>query len=202
MSTKVEIFMDYVCPFCFLIEGAVAELQRDRDVQIRIRPFELRPDPVPTLRPEDEYLPRIWNAAVYPMAYQVGAEIRLPTVSPQPRTVKAFVVLQLANEQGAGQEYSSAMFRAFFQQDNNIGLDEVIMNVAVSVGLDRTEVEQALGSAERSAQHLADQNYAAEMIGVSVVPSFRVNGRLYPGVLDANRLKAAIDEVATSEQQP
>lgn len=43
--------MDYVCPFCFLVENAIEELKRDRDVKVRIRPFELRPDPVPTLRP-------------------------------------------------------------------------------------------------------------------------------------------------------
>lgn len=80
MSTTVEVFVDYVCPFCSLAEDAVAELQRERDVQIEIRPFELRPDPVPTLRPEEEYLPRIWNGSVYPMARRLGADIRLPSV--------------------------------------------------------------------------------------------------------------------------
>lgn len=202
MSTKVEIFMDYVCPFCFLIEDAVAELQRDRDVQILIRPFELRPDPVPTLRPEDNYLPRIWERAVYPMARRVGMDLRLPSVSPQPRTAKAFVLLQLANEQGIGQEYSTAMLRAFFQQDRDIGLDEVIIDVAVSVGLNRAAVVQALASGERRSRQEAEQQHAAEAIGVSAVPSFRVNGRLYPGVLDADQLKLAIDAATTLEPQP
>ncbi|RAE70787.1 thioredoxin, partial [Burkholderia multivorans] len=68
MTTKIDVFVDYVCPFCFLVEGAIEELKRDRDVDVTIRPFELRPDPVPTLRPEDDYLPRIWRDAVYPMA--------------------------------------------------------------------------------------------------------------------------------------
>ena len=64
MTTKIDVFVDYVCPFCFLVEGAIDELKRDRDVEVTIRPFELRPHPVPTLRPEDDYLPRIWKDAV------------------------------------------------------------------------------------------------------------------------------------------
>lgn len=196
MSTTVEVFVDYVCPYCFLVEDAVAELERERDVQVEIRPFELRPDPVPTLRPEDDYLPRVWNGSVYPMARRLGVEIALPSVSPQPRTAKAFMVLQLAKERGVAQDYSSAMFRAFFQHDRNIGEDEVIVEVATSVGLDRSEVERALASEERRSRQLADQQYAVESVGVSAVPSFRVGGRLYSGVLDADRLKQAVDDAA------
>ena len=51
MSTTVEVFIDYVCPFCFLVEGTIDELKRECDVNLVIRPFELRPKPIPTLRP-------------------------------------------------------------------------------------------------------------------------------------------------------
>ena len=200
MSTKVEVFVDYVCPYYFLVEGAVAELERDRDVEVEIRPFELRPDPVPTLRPEDDYLPRVWNGSVYPMARRLGVEIALPSGSPQPRTAKAFMALQLAKEHGVAQEYSSAMFRAFFQQHRNIGEDEVIVEIAISVGLDRSEVERALASEERRSRQLADQQYAIESVGVSAVPSFRVDGRLFSGVLDADRLKQAVDDAESPER--
>ena len=200
MSTKVEVFVDYICPYCFLVGGAVAELERDRDVEVEIRPFELRPDPVPTLRPEDDYLPRVWNGSVYPMARRLGVEIALPSGSPQPRTAKAFMALQLAKEHGVAQEYSSAMFRAFFQQHRNIGEDEVIVEIAISVGLDRSEVERALASEERRSRQLADQQYAIESVGVSAVPSFRVDGRLFSGVLDADRLKQAVDDAESPER--
>ncbi|WP_248580434.1 DsbA family protein [Nocardioides sp. InS609-2] len=200
MSTKVEVFVDYVCPFCFLVEDAVAQLERDRDVEIEIRPFELRPDPVPTLRAEDDYLPRIWRRSVYPMARRIGVDIALPTMSPQPRTAKAFAVLQLAQEQGLAREYSTAMFRAFFQQDRNIGEDDVVIGVAASSGLDRSQVEQALVSQERRDRQLVHQRHAVETVGVTAVPSFRVNGRLISGVLDADRLKRATDEATGSEQ--
>ncbi|OYO12011.1 thioredoxin [Enemella evansiae] len=195
MTTKIDVFVDYVCPFCFLVEPAIDELKRDRDVEVTIRPFELRPDPVPTLRPEDDYLPRVWQQSVYPMADRVGIPMTLPSISPQPRTEKAFMVLQLAQERGLAEAYSEAMFAAFFQQDRNIGLDEVIIAVATGVGLDRDEVVAALNSEERRTRQRADQKYAVNTVGIDAVPGIVVEGRVLRGVPSANRLKKAVDDL-------
>lgn len=195
MTTKIDVFVDYVCPFCFLVEPAIDELKRDRDVEVTIRPFELRPDPVPTLRPEDDYLPRVWKQSVYPMADRVGVPVTLPSISPQPRTEKAFMVLQLAQERGLAEAYSEAMFAAFFQQDRNIGLDEVIIAVATGVGLDRDEVVAALNSEERRTRQRADQKYAVNTVGIDAVPGIVVEGQVLRGVPSANRLKKVVDDL-------
>lgn len=189
MCTKVDVFVDYVCPFCFLVEGAIEELKRDWDVEVRIRPFELRPDPVPTLRPEDEYLPRVWDASVYPMADRVGVPMTLPSISPQPRTETAFTVLQLGQEKGKAEAYSQAVFKAFFQDDRDIGEDEVVTDVATSVGLGRAEVEAAR----------ADQDYAVNTVGINSVPGILIDGQLLSGVPSAARLKKPVDSLAGHE---
>lgn len=201
MSTKVDVFVDYVCPFCFLVEAAIEELKRDRDVEVRIRPFELRPDPVPTLRPEDPYLPRVWHSSVYPMADRVGIPLTLPSISPQPRTEKAFMLLQLAEERGRAQEYSLAVYKAFFQEDRNIGDDDVLIDAAVSAGLDRSEAEEALHSEERRARQRADQDYALNTIGITSVPGIVIGGQLLSGVPSAARLKNAVDSAAVDVGQ-
>ncbi|MCC5782018.1 thioredoxin [Kocuria sp. CCUG 69068] len=202
VSTQVDVFVDYVCPFCFLVEGAVEELKRDRDVEVRIRPFELRPDPVPTLRPEDEYLPRVWKSSVYPMAERLGVDITLPSISPQPRTEKAFMVLQLAQEQGKAEEYTEAMFKAFFQDDRDIGHDAVIIEVALSVGLDRSQVEEALHSDQRRDRQRADQDYAVNTVGIEAVPGIVVEGQLLRGVPSATRLKKVVDQLTAQDVPP
>lgn len=199
MSTPtIDVYVDYVCPFCFLVEPAIEELKRDRNVQVRVRPFELRPDPVPTLRPEDDYLPRVWRDAVYPMAERVGVPVRLPSVSPQPRTEKAFLVLQLAQEQGLAEDYSRAMFAAFFQEDRDIGDEDVIVDIAETLSMDGASVRQAMSSPERLRQHRADLVHATETVGVTAVPGIVVNGMLLHGVPSATRLKKAVDAVGTS----
>lgn len=200
MTTQIDVFVDYVCPFCFLIEPAIEEMKRERDVEVTIRPFELRPAPVPTLRPEDEYLPRVWKQSVYPMVERVGIPMTLPSVSPQPRTEKAFMVLQLAQEQGLGQEYTEAMFTAFFQQDRNIGRDEVIIDVTTSVGLNRAEVEDALHSEQRRQRQRADHDYAVNTVGLDVVPGVVVEGQVLRGVPSATRLKKVIDQLTAQKK--
>ncbi|MET4097550.1 DsbA family protein [Arthrobacter sp. UYCu712] len=202
MSIKVEVFVDYVCPFCFLIEGAIRELKRDRDVEVSIRPFELRPEPVPTLRPEDEYLPRIWNDSVYPMARRVGIDVTLPSISPQPRTEKAFMVLQLAEERGKAEEYSEAMFEAFFQDDRDIGEDDVIIDVAAGIGLDRTEVAEALTGQERRARQKTYQDHAVNTVGIQAVPGIVIAGQLVRGVPSASRMKKVVDQITGQLPQP
>lgn len=193
-ATKdLEVFVDYVCPFCLLVEPALQKVKTMRDVNIRIRPFELRPDPVPTLRPEDEYLPRVWAKSVYPMANRVGIDIKLPDISPQPRTEKAFTVLQLAEEAGVAEDYSAAMFRAFFQENRDIGNDEVIADVAESVGLPRDEVLRAIKDAERIVAHRSEQKFYRNSLDIPAVPSFRIGDRITSGVPDVDDLIRFID---------
>ncbi|MBW3636295.1 MAG: DsbA family protein, partial [Armatimonadetes bacterium] len=69
MPLKLEIYSDYVCPFCLLAKAPLEEALRGLEgVEVEWMPFELRPFPTPTLRPEDPYLPRVWEQSVYPMA--------------------------------------------------------------------------------------------------------------------------------------
>ena len=59
----LEVFSDYVCPFCRLAEPALRELLEDAsDVDVIWRSFELRPNTVPPLDPNAEYLQRVWEA--------------------------------------------------------------------------------------------------------------------------------------------
>ena len=60
----LKVWLDFVCPFCMLAEEPPAEAVDGLDLAIEWMPFELREEPTPTLRPEDEYLPRMWKDAV------------------------------------------------------------------------------------------------------------------------------------------
>ena len=71
-------------------------------------PFELRPYPTPTLRPEDSYLQKVWPQSVYPLAERFGVKIRLPSVSPQSYTAVAWQGYQFARAKGLGHPYNRA----------------------------------------------------------------------------------------------
>src|SRR5947209_7064756 len=93
---RLDVWSDYVCPFCYLeapILNRIAEEYRGK-VLIRWRALELRPEPVPTLDPDGEYLHAIWNRAVYPMAHLRGIKLRLPPT--QSRSRRAFEAAEFA----------------------------------------------------------------------------------------------------------
>lgn len=185
---KLEVFIDYVCPYCMLIEPVIETLQETYGVDVVLRPFELRPYPVSTLKPEDDYLPRVWNQSVYPMASRVGIPIKLPTISPQPRTEKAFLLLQLAQEKGVGGRFSQEVFRAFFQDDRDIGRDEVLLDLATSVGIGKSEAQTVLNDPDRQQKHREEQRAYVNDLAISSVPSFRFGEKVISGVLGLDQL--------------
>ncbi len=114
--TTITIYADYVCPFCLLAERVISKAIGNQHISINWRAFELRPYPVPTLKPEDTYLPAIWQQSFYPLAERLGVPIQLPSISPQPRTAKAFELLIMAQDKGLGHDYSMRVLRAFFSK--------------------------------------------------------------------------------------
>lgn len=190
----IKIYSDYVCPFCYLGEQILEEVKRenpDLTIEVEWMPFELRPYPTPTLKPEDEYLPRVWRQSVYPMAAQLGVEIKLPTISPQPYSHLAFEGFQYAAEQGKGEAYTNRMFKAFFKEDKDIGDIEVLSALAAEIGLDPEVYRTILESRKYKQKHQEALKHAYRQ-GIQAVPTFNIGGQFYPGVIPKEQLKRLI----------
>lgn len=183
MSIEVKVWSDFVCPFCMIAEAPLLDAVRDSglDVNIEWMPFELRPYPNPTLRPEDQYLQTIWPQSVYPLADRYGVEIKLPSVSPQPHTGLAWEGYQFAREQGKASEYNERMLKAFFQEDQDIGDIEVLTRLAEEIGLEPSAFRQALEQHTYRDRHqqALDAAYAMQ---VTSVPTIVIGTRRLSGV--------------------
>ncbi|MBP6563196.1 MAG: DsbA family oxidoreductase [Neisseriaceae bacterium] len=189
---EVTVYADYVCPYCLLAEQSLLAAIGERDISIRWRAFELRPDPVPTLRPEDDYLQTVWRQSVYPMAKQMGVPIQLPTLSPQPRTDKAFELLAMAEDQGLAHAYSMRLLRAFFQEDRDIGQVNVLVELAAEVGLDPAAARQALEQGIYTARHQEALRHAREERVITSVPTLVIGEQVFQGVPSVAKLQQAI----------
>jgi predicted DsbA family dithiol-disulfide isomerase len=162
-------------------------------------PFELRPAPAPTLKPEGDYLQNAWQKSVYPMANKLGVEMRMPTVSPQPYTNLAFQGLEFAKDHGRGDEYNDAVFRAFFQESRDIGSLEMLADIARQVGLDAEEFRRALeqGMYRDRVQKLLQAAY--ERVGVTAVPTMIIGRSRLNGLYPVDAIRQVIDsELARS----
>ncbi|MEU5281065.1 DsbA family protein [Streptomyces asoensis] len=191
-TVTVQVWSDFVCPFCMIAEGPLEEASFGLDVDIQWMPFELRPYPMPTLRLEDPYLPDIWEHSVYPMARRRGVDITLPTVSPQPYTRLAFEGYQYAVAHSKGREYTSRVLRAFFQQNRDIGQIDVLAEIADDLGLNGEDVVAALKKGTYAAAHLAALRESV-VHRIEVVPTLIINGHTrIEGVPTTARLRTAL----------
>jgi predicted DsbA family dithiol-disulfide isomerase len=166
---RIDVWSDYVCPFCYLELPALQRLQQAFGDRITVvwRAFELRPAPKPTLDPDGEYLHSTWNRAVYPMAEQRGMRLKLPPV--QPRSRLALEAAAFADSHGRFAAMHEALFRAFFEQGRDIGDVEVLCAVGRESGLDPGALRQALQEGRHTAAVLDDER-RAQALGVSGVP--------------------------------
>jgi predicted DsbA family dithiol-disulfide isomerase len=153
----------------------------------------LRPEPTPTLRPEDDYLQSAWRNNVYPLAQQLGLEMKLPSVSPQPHTRLAHEAMEFAKEHGKGNEYAHALFAAFFQRIEDIGKPEVLGRVAGEIGLDAERLQRALeeGKYRERTQDLLRQS---RMQMVTAVPTFIIGRQRVSGLYPAQTLAEIVDQ--------
>lgn len=183
----VLFYSDYVCPYCLLAERMLTDAIGDRNI--------LRPDPVPTLRPEDPYLPTVWRQSVYPLAERLGVPIRLLSISPQPRTAKAFQLLAMAQYMGLDHEYSMRVLRAFFQEDRDIGDQEVLIELAADAGLDSGEARQAIESGTYTDRHREALHRARKDMSITSIPTLAVGERIFRGTPVPQEVKKAIDQL-------
>jgi predicted DsbA family dithiol-disulfide isomerase len=171
---QIEVWSDYVCPFCYLQEPVVERIESEFSgrVQVRWRAYELRPEPEATLDPAGDYLRDIWARAVYPMAARRGMQLQLPPV--QPRSRKAFEATEYARDRGKADAMRHAIFAAFFEDGRDIGDLQVLGAIAEPLDIHPIGLVRALERNVYTDRVIRDENEAAEL-GFSGVPAMILN---------------------------
>lgn len=196
---QLLVWSDYVCPFCYLELPVLEQLKAEfgAEVEIDWRAFELRPEPVPTLDPDGEYLHRVWKQSVYPMAERRGMVLRLPPV--QPRSRRAFEAAEFARQAGRFDAMNLALFQAFFEDGQDLSDPTVLLNLGSKIGLEVEGLREALDSGRYTDKVLEDQRLARE-VGISGVPAMVISGGerayLLSGAQPYDAIKDVVDRAA------
>lgn len=204
---RIDVWSDYVCPFCYLEEPVLERVRREYGdaVDVEWRAFELRPEPHPTLDPDGEYLHRVWNQSVYPMARQRGMTLRLPPV--QPRSRRAFQLAEFARAHGRFEEVHHALFKAFFEHGRDLADIDVLLDIATAAGLNAAEARASLEQGRFLDHVLADQR-ESRTLGISGVPMALIRPAGTPletavavsGAQPYEHLKAEIEHALANKQ--
>jgi predicted DsbA family dithiol-disulfide isomerase len=172
-QVRIDVWSDYVCPFCYLDEPTLDRIQEEFGSQVTIEhhAYELRPYPVPTLDPKGDYLHNSWTKVVYPMARMRGMTLRLPPI--QPRSRRAAEAAEFARSKGLFREMHLALFRAFFEDGLDLNDIDILVDVGAKVGLDRQELRAALETGQFTERVLADEALA-HRLGINVMPTMLI----------------------------
>jgi predicted DsbA family dithiol-disulfide isomerase len=182
------VYGDYTCALCYLLEAMLAALEQ-AGVSAERRGVELRPAPQPLPVPGDEEMLGRWRDAVEPPARRLGVEMRRPGV--WPRTRKAHELAAFAREHNRFREVHAALYRAFFVQGRDIGRIDVLIEIAVEVGLDAASAHIALGVDRHAEDVVRDAGEAREQ-GVDRLPTILRGGTRLVGLPSPERLEAFV----------
>lgn len=198
MSTPliVDIWSDVMCPWCVVGWRSFAEGARlagdDVDVTVRWMPFELNPQMPPEGKLQSEHLARTYNrseeqiaamrAELEGAAERVGFPISWQGEGDAPAAMmwNSFDCHKLLRwalaSYGPEQQnvLKEAMFAAHFQQRQNMGDRNVLVDICKDVGLEPTAARAALDDEVLDLAVRADEERGASG-GISAVPTFIVN---------------------------
>lgn len=177
----VRIYFDFVDPLSYVLsESLAAEESQPSEASAEWVGFELRPPPAPLTAGDDP----VWaerRDAARARAVSLGLPLAVPVLVPWTR--KAHELHFLAASHGMATEVRKSVFDAFFRDGLDIGRVDVLVGIAESVGLDRTEAKAVL-DVDRHEADVAEARRKAVAAGVRDVPSCSVDGRVVEGFPD------------------
>ncbi|MEO7913184.1 MAG: DsbA family oxidoreductase [Roseiflexaceae bacterium] len=147
MTTRIDVWSDFVCPFCFLVSASLARLQQAHDVAITWHAFELRPRGSPPM--PAEYRARIEAGQprlVATAREQYGLELNAGPFGIDSRS--ALIGEQYAVTLDRGNAYHDAVADAYWLRAQSIDKRDVLADIAESVGLERAAFLTALDAPE------------------------------------------------------
>lgn len=199
----LEVFSDYVCPWCYLGENRLKQVAAKHNVAVKRVHFPLHPETPAEGRTLQEMFgcgPEVIAEKNARMQGMMKAE-GLPFVD-RSHTYNS----RLAQEVGTwadtqadgGNGIHDAFFHAYFVDKRNIGDPEVILDIVGKCGLDVDATRDVIEN--RTFKDKVDADWALSgRYGVTGVPTFVAGGRGLVGAQPVEGLEQLL-EMAKAEQ--
>lgn len=202
-AIAIDIVSDVVCPWCYLgaqnLKTALAALP-DIPVEIRWRPFQLDPTIPQGGVDRAEYMARKFPperlAAAHDRLRESGRDAGIAfdfaAIALSPNTLDAHRVIRWAAGAGVQDRVARALFKAFFEDGEDIGDGETLARIAGANGMDESVVA-ALLAANADRPEVETEIRTAQGMGITGVPCFIFDGRY--AVMGAQPVEALVDSV-------
>ncbi len=206
LAGHVDIVSDAICPWCWIGKrhfAAALDILAEDGLHFTLswRPYQLNPDmPAEGVAREAYRAKKFGNiersrqldAQVADVGRAAGLEFRFDRMLRTPNTIDAHRLLHLAEPSGLQNDLAEALFRAYFQEGQDIGDRAVLGAVGGAVGLDDATLASFAAAAAGREEVLAE-DASLRQAGLNGVPSFVLDRHLlFSGALPPDQMAATI----------
>jgi predicted DsbA family dithiol-disulfide isomerase len=166
---QLEVFTDFVCPWCYLATPRVEKLRQNFEVDLQWRFFPLHPEtPQEGLLLKDLFAGRNFDIDAAQARLKQLMDAEGLKFNQRTHTYNSRLAQELAK---AFDSVRDPLYRAYFEEARNIGDVEVLVDVAQSVGIPAEAARDVL--TQRTFKDAVDADWEkARRYGITGVPSF------------------------------
>jgi 2-hydroxychromene-2-carboxylate isomerase len=190
---EIDFFYEFASSYSYITALRIAPVAKAAGVTVRWRPFLLGPifkaqgwdtSPFNLYPAKGRYMVRDCER----QCGELGLAFRLPEPFPQNTLLAARVAL-VGLEEGWGEDFSRAVYRAEFAEGRNIGDPAVVADIVQTLGHDSAATLERAQSDEIKGR-LRAETEEAQRLGIFGAPNFIARGELFWG---NDRLEQALD---------
>ncbi len=203
---QIDVVSDTVCPWCYIGKRRLAralELRPEIEFDVQWRPYRLDPDV-----PREGVDRRAYMQAKFgngPQMQAMGEALKaegakegiafaFDSIERRPDTLDSHRLIRWAAAAGVQDAVVERLFRAYFENGQDIGDIATLADIAAQSGLDREEIARRLAT-DDDAQEAQSEIDAWRRAGVTGVPFFIFDEKLaVSGAESVDTLVAAMIE--------
>jgi predicted DsbA family dithiol-disulfide isomerase len=194
--SSARFYFDYVDPLSYLVELELRAAETALGARVTRVPMELREPPEPMMDPQSA----TWARRVEEAAGQAARMgVHLAPQRMVPWTRKAHELVLHARTHGLGPAAHDALFESVFLGGLDIGRVDVLVDLAVSLGLDATGTKAAL-DVDRYAEDVSGARAAALAGGIHGVPSLVAGDHRLEGFHNRDALGTFLHASSTPDE--
>lgn len=176
--TQLQVFTDFVCPWCYLSTPRVERLQKNFDIEVQWLFFPLHPDtPSQGLLLKDLFAGRGFDLDAAHARLKSLMDAEGLQFNARTHTYNSRLAQELAK---AFDSLRDALYKTYFEDCRNIGDVEVLVGLAKSAGIPADAARRVV--TERTFKDAVDADWEmARQYGITGVPSFVAGGQKLVG---------------------
>ncbi|EMN02834.1 DsbA family oxidoreductase [Leptospira noguchii] len=190
METKIAIYSDVVCPWCYIgkkrLEDAISIRKKshpDDKIEIEWRAFQLNPDLAPEGEDRVLHMTRKFGSLdrvkmmvqrVADIAQTEGLPFSVEQAGHQPNTFLLHALIRKAKKTGKASQLAEVFFRNFFSEGKNLSDSKIILESLQEVEMTEDDLN-SVKTDEALLKEIYEEEMKGRQLGVSGVPFFVFN---------------------------